>query len=200
MQAYLPIWKTPGGNGHYVSVIRLLELIIPTFVKKLKEKFPLWPNCDTEDSDLGTSTTDESEQPSFEIAITFDGRSKPRQHYMSAMLVVKQEGLEEFWQKPDWIYTVCKVRGSDSAENMKANLQPFWEEVNLLMSGKKITAYCEGSEYQFDIIVRLPADMKAHWALFGCGGTRPHVCHRCLVTYEELEIIMENYIIKVQAE
>lgn len=196
MQALLPIWKTPGGSGHYVSVTRLLELILPSMVKEMKKRFPQWPDvCD----DATTPMTDEEDahQPTFEIAITFDGRSKPRQHYMSAMLVIKQEGLEDLWQKPDWIYTVCEVCGSDSAANMRANLLPFWEEVNAIINGKKITAYCDGTEYAFNIIVRLPADMKAHWALFGCGGARPNVCHRCTVTYEELEFVLENYIIKV---
>jgi hypothetical protein len=145
-------------------------------------------------------TDEDSQEPSFEIGITFDGRSKPRQHYMSAMVVVKQEGLEEYWQKPDWIYTVCEVHGHDSAQNMRANLLPYWEEVNNLINGKKVTAYCDGIQYDFSIIVRLPADMKAHWALFGCGGVRPNVCHRCMVTYDDLEHIFENYFIKVSLQ
>lgn len=139
-------------------------------------------------------------QPSFEIAITFDGRSKPRQHYLSAMLVIKQNGLQEYWQKPAWIYTLCEVQGHDSADNMRKNIMPFWHEVQQLLDGRKVTAFSNGQTYDFQIIVRLPADMKAHWALFGCGGRRPNICHRCLVTYEELEIVLVNYEIKVGKE
>lgn len=136
-------------------------------------------------------------QPSFEIAITFDGRSKPRQHFLSAMLVIKQSGFQEYWQKPLSIYTICEVQGHDSAENMRRNIMPFWDEVQQLIDGKKVTVFSKGQSYDFQIVVRLPADMKAHWALFGCGGRRPNICHRCHVTYDELEIVLVNHMIKV---
>jgi hypothetical protein len=164
-------------------------------------QFPQWPSGvlpQDEDPDLFMLGSDG--QPTFEIAITFDGRSKPRQHFLSAMLVIKQSGLEEYWQKPGWIYTVCEVQGHDSADNMRKNIMPFWNEVQQLIDGKRVTAFSNGQNYDFQVIVRLPADMKAHWALFGCGGRRPNICHRCMVTYEELEIVLSNYVIRVRTK
>jgi hypothetical protein len=198
LQSILPIWRCPGGKGHFVSLIQLLQLLLPTFIGRLQEKLPNWPNIDVPDGEepqkymLGNNR-----QPSFEIAVTFDGRSKPRQHFLSAMIVVKQAGFEEFWQKPDWIYTTCEVEGHDSASNMRENIMPFWKEVQRLIDGEKVIAYKDGQEYPFSIVVQLPADMKAHWALFGCGGRRPNVCHRCMVSYEELEYILGTHTIQV---
>lgn len=197
-QELLPIWRTPGGKGHYVSVTRLLELLLPHFVWRVTANYPEWPSVPASDGIDLEELMLEDGHPSFEIAITFDGRSKPRQHFLSAMLVIKQAGLQEFWQKPDHIYTICEVEGHDSAQNMRENIMPFWAEVQALINGKKVTAYYGGRNIDFNIVVRLPADMKAQWALFGCGGSRSDICHRCHVTYEDLETVFVNYIIKVR--
>jgi hypothetical protein len=108
-----------------VSLIRLLELILPFFVQRIQKQYPEWPNGVPEDGDHELYMLGTDGLPSFEVAITFDGRSKPRQHFLSAMLVIKQSGLEEYWQKPGWIYTVCEVQGHDSADNMRKNILPF---------------------------------------------------------------------------
>lgn len=38
MQQLLPIWGTPGSGGHFVSSIRLLQLLLPQYVADMRER------------------------------------------------------------------------------------------------------------------------------------------------------------------
>lgn len=38
MQQLLPIWETPASEGHFVSSVRLLQLLLPCYVANVKDQ------------------------------------------------------------------------------------------------------------------------------------------------------------------
>lgn len=184
-------------------------------------QFPMWPATEQiENDEYEDAMLDADGNPTFHVAITFDGRSRNKRHFTSVMLVVKQAGFKEFWQKPKNIFTVGEAVGGDERANICKHFNDLWKECQDLLDGEKVKVPWNGTEVEVNIDISLPADMKAHWSLFGCGGmqgggqqsaqttatstdgrggARGHfkVCHRCEVTYRELEHVFVAY--KVQA-
>lgn len=177
-----------------------------------------WPRPDgIPREDYAKAMLNEHGKPSFQVAITFDGRSRNKRHFVSVMLVVKQEGFQEHWQSPKRIYSLGEAVGGDDRENLRKEFGDIWEECQELLDGEKLKVAWENEHIDFSIDITVPADMKAHWSMFGCGGMqgggqqtaqptgsnsggwreRAQVCHRCNVTYKELTHIFATYTIKV---
>lgn len=183
-------------------------------------QYKSWPTADEiPEEEYGKAMLNEAGQPSFQVAVTFDGRSRNRRHFVSVMLVVKQEGFECHWQAPKQIYTLGEAVGGDDRENLSKEFKDLWKECQDLLDGELLLVPWNDTEFQIHIDITIPADMKAHWSMFGCGGMqggggqqpaqatgsssgtwreRAQVCHRCNVTYKELDRVFTTHYVKVR--
>eukprot|EP00245_Coleochaete_scutata_P010491 TRINITY_DN367_c0_g2_i1.p1 TRINITY_DN367_c0_g2~~TRINITY_DN367_c0_g2_i1.p1 ORF type:complete len:404 (-),score=81.55 TRINITY_DN367_c0_g2_i1:980-2191(-) len=208
MQQLMPVWGTPGKDGHYVSLKRLLQLIIPWYCaqdfkwdKMRSDAGQPWDiygkQCEPGENPL----LDAHGRPYVEFAVSFDGRSHGKgSSYLSCSVSSKVRGFEKQWQSREWVFLVCEVFGHDSASNMERNCLDFWAEVQALEDGETIAAQVGDAIAEFRVFWAATADMKAHWALFRAGGaggnaTSGRPCHRCDVTKAEMDDVFTTQVL-----
>eukprot|EP00245_Coleochaete_scutata_P008444 TRINITY_DN2573_c0_g3_i1.p1 TRINITY_DN2573_c0_g3~~TRINITY_DN2573_c0_g3_i1.p1 ORF type:complete len:517 (+),score=45.54 TRINITY_DN2573_c0_g3_i1:480-2030(+) len=208
MQRLLPVWAT-SGDGHFVSLVRQLQIILPFYCSQVEEMGFNWTRLsgnqrdnDMEEDDDHNPLIDDEGSAMAEFAVSFDGRSRGKNNnYLTCTIGSKFATFHKQWQSKEWVFSVCEVKGNDSASNLESNCTMFWEEVQKLVDGYKIPVRWRDKVIEFRITLTFPADMKAHWALTrqgGAGGTihsgRP--CHRCECTKGELDQVFEIRVLK----
>eukprot|EP00245_Coleochaete_scutata_P012325 TRINITY_DN4760_c0_g4_i1.p1 TRINITY_DN4760_c0_g4~~TRINITY_DN4760_c0_g4_i1.p1 ORF type:complete len:558 (-),score=85.92 TRINITY_DN4760_c0_g4_i1:2498-4171(-) len=214
MQKVLPIWTTPGGTGHMISVKRLLQCVIPWYCNAVEDMGFTWHMMERNLGAIRGSDVEESEalednplldangRAYLEYAVSFDGRSHGKgSMYLTATLGSKARGFSKQWQSRDWVYTTCEVIRQDSSSNLENNCQLFWKEVQDLYEGEQVMVSWRNEEIPFTIKLTVPADMKAHWSLFRQGGASGNAvtgkpCHRCECTKAELDTVLDFYMVK----
>eukprot|EP00245_Coleochaete_scutata_P013352 TRINITY_DN5402_c0_g9_i1.p1 TRINITY_DN5402_c0_g9~~TRINITY_DN5402_c0_g9_i1.p1 ORF type:complete len:493 (+),score=68.12 TRINITY_DN5402_c0_g9_i1:77-1480(+) len=211
MQKILPIWTTPGGVGHMISVKRLLQCVIPWYCGEAHDMGYTWERLDRnlgaipgsqveeEDEHEGNPLLDAKGRAYLEFSISFDGRSHGKgSNYLTCTIGSKAKGSPKQWQTKDWVYTTCEVVGQDSSSNLESNCQLFWKEVQDLYDGEQVVVRWQNENIPFTIKLTVPADMKAHWSLFRQGGASGNAvtgkpCHRCDCTKAELDRVQDFY-------
>eukprot|EP00961_Rhodomonas_salina_P102035 1372490-Rhodomonas_salina.1 len=107
------------------------------------------------------------------------------------MVVLLIPGTEEDndSQRPAYHYTLAVYEGKDDTENIKVNFGYLAEQMVSVMS--------EGLTFgnlHLDVDIFMPCDMKAHWAIFACGGIHDkdeQFCHCCCEKQPDRQLIYQ---------
>lgn len=106
MQKALVIAATPKKDGHFVSPIQLLELLIPYWMS-MPEEDDENHGVNEPNSAFFRSVQDMDNGKGYIcVDFTFDGRSRNALSFLSMFLMVRHPGFQTTWQSPDNVFQV----------------------------------------------------------------------------------------------
>eukprot|EP00245_Coleochaete_scutata_P002834 TRINITY_DN1398_c0_g3_i1.p1 TRINITY_DN1398_c0_g3~~TRINITY_DN1398_c0_g3_i1.p1 ORF type:complete len:421 (+),score=80.69 TRINITY_DN1398_c0_g3_i1:273-1535(+) len=118
MQRVLPIWAWTG-EGHFVSFMRLLQLILPYYCAQVEDMGHDWEMLGqgliegSAEDKVMNPLIDVDGNAMAEFAISFDGRSRGRAtNYLTCTIGSKVKGFHKQWQSREWVFSVCAVAES----------------------------------------------------------------------------------------
>jgi hypothetical protein len=166
--------------GQSVSLIRMLQLVVPEWAAKNEKAFPVDPRTG---------------EVAIEVKVSLDGRQVRKNktlRYTSVVFTITQDGFDERYQSPFFTYLISEYKGPDERKFFDRNLQDL--KANLEYLDKNTIPVKIGDKVaNARVTVLLPADMKAHWAWFRTGGMHDKggFCHRCHADKADRQTVFE---------
>ena len=135
-----------------------------------------------------------------EWSVSIDARARNDLQFTTATMCPKFPCMKELWQSPLSQWALAEMEGKDSYSNIQANMKVFWDEVQCLMDGAHVEFHVFGQKLSTDLILTVPADMAAHWAIFKIGGIARKPtdmsCGRCRCCKNQMAKVFARYQVK----